>query len=338
MVAVRTAVLDRSARGLQRKGQQASRSCAREASRRRPWASLHVNPLFRAGGSTAASAGGAPACSYGRSVNTNPMLELPAGLVVTQVAEGVFSARTRLTGWTVLTDGIDVALIDCGYPRDLARVRASVRFAAGSSRPVGTLLVTHAHADHIGTASQLVDQDRTQVLCARSEMAGVRRQVHHQVGVKDILRHPRPRVLRWALAAIMAGGMREVAASAPMPLGTSMFCVAGHDVVPIELPGHTPGHLAFWLPQSRVLVTGDALVTDHPTSPRVGAQLLHPMFHHDPARTRASLGALTCLPARVIVPGHGAPMDVDNLAAVVRRTQSAALGFQFDARLRYPTM
>lgn len=54
-----------------------------------------------------------------------------------------------------------------------------------------------------------------------------------------------------------------------------------------------------------MLVSGDALVTGHPVSGRVGPQLLPSVFNHDEARCRASLTALADVDAEILVPGHG---------------------------------
>jgi glyoxylase-like metal-dependent hydrolase (beta-lactamase superfamily II) len=75
--------------------------------------------------------------------------------------------------------------------------------------------------------------------------------------------------------------------------------------VPVPTPGHTSGHTAYHLPQVGALLTGDALVTGHPTSARRGPQLLDDVFHHDPARARAAFELLATHPADVVLPGHG---------------------------------
>ena len=75
--------------------------------------------------------------------------------------------------------------------------------------------------------------------------------------------------------------------------------------VPVHTPGHTDGHCAFHLPDAGVLVSGDALVSEHPTSRLKGPQLLPDMFHHERARAVASLDLLEKLQADVLLPGHG---------------------------------
>ncbi len=72
--------------------------------------------------------------------------------------------------------------------------------------------------------------------------------------------------------------------------------------LPVLTPGHTDGHCAYHLPDAGILITGDALVSGHPTSRRRGAQLLPRMFHRDRARALDSLTVLEELDADVLPP------------------------------------
>jgi glyoxylase-like metal-dependent hydrolase (beta-lactamase superfamily II) len=71
----------------------------------------------------------------------------------------------------------------------------------------------------------------------------------------------------------------------------------------IPTPGHTGGHCSFVV--DGVLISGDALVTGHPVTPRKGPQLLHAVFNHDQANCVRSLAALGMLETDVLLPGHG---------------------------------
>ena len=86
----------------------------------------------------------------------------------------------------------------------------------------------------------------------------------------------------------------------------------------IRTPGHTPGHLALWEPDQRLLIVGDAL-SDYDVG-WVNTALDGP----DATRTAlASLRRLAALPARVVLPAHG-PIPTDpqaTFAAALRRAQ-----------------
>lgn len=65
-----------------------------------------------------------------------------------------------------------------------------------------------------------------------------------------------------------------------------IFRWGSYDVHPLELPGHTLGHVALWIPQAKVLFTGDTLFS-------IGCGRL---FEGTPGQMWASLSKLRALP------------------------------------------
>ena len=70
----------------------------------------------------------------------------------------------------------------------------------------------------------------------------------------------------------------------------------------VHTPGHTPGHLAFWWPERRILFAGDAIAT-YPVF-EAGWQA----FNLNPTQQRTSIRRMADLEAEVVAVGHGDPI------------------------------
>ncbi|GGT69297.1 MBL fold metallo-hydrolase [Streptomyces atratus] len=210
------------------------------------------------------------------------------------------------TNWVIIKDGDSGTLIDTGYPGDRDAVLASLAAVGLAPEAVSAVLVTHAHNDHIGAAEHLRATYGTSVLMHEREVGHARRDFLDQVTVGQIVaRAWQPGVVPWAVHALKAGGTAHVPVAEPQAFPAPGALELPGGPVPVHTPGHTEGHSAYLLPDSGILVSGDALVTAHPTSRIDGPQLLPGMFHTDRPGALRSLALLEDLDAGVVLPGHG---------------------------------
>ena len=82
--------------------------------------------------------------------------------------------------------------------------------------------------------------------------------------------------------------------------------VAGFTV--FEVPGHSPGHVAYWREADRLLILGDVL---NNVNVKTGVPGLHEpptVFTPDPPRNRESARRLAALEPALTCFGHGAPL------------------------------
>ena len=124
----------------------------------------------------------------------------------------------------------DVVVVDPGpadHPEHLQAI-----LDAASRRSVQQILITHRHADHLGAAAALADLSGAPVRSFDPELC----------------RSPRP-----------GGG--EARNSSPAPLRDGERITAGGvDIEVLHTPGHTADSVCFWLPQHRVMLTGDTIL------------------------------------------------------------------------------
>ena len=222
------------------------------------------------------------------------------------VAGGVFFARGTDVNWVIVRDGTSLTLIDTGYPADVAAVEESIREIGSQPEDVVAILLTHAHIDHIGAVNHLHETYGTPVYVHPLEVAHAHRQYLEQAGRLDVARHAwRPAVLAWSMRIVRAGATQHLAVPSAQAFASAGALELPGRPVPIAMHGHTSGHSAFHFPDAGVIVTGDGLVTAHPTSSTQGPQLLAPWFDHSSADAAAALDNLEPLDADLLLPGHG---------------------------------
>lgn len=231
-----------------------------------------------------------------------------SGYTLRNISAHVHAVITSHVNWGIYDGPDGLVLIDSGYYGQRPELEASLAELGRLPQDVDAILITHAHADHLGGAAWMSAELGTPVYTGAAEVPHAHRDFLQQVAVSDLLRAAwRPGVLRWTASIFpLLGGdaTRGVPAAAAVPLRDSTADLPGSPRVR-SVPGHTSGHTVYAFDDEGVLFSGDALVTGHATSRRSGPQLLPRMFNHDLAQATASLDLLRDEPAGIIVPGHG---------------------------------
>jgi glyoxylase-like metal-dependent hydrolase (beta-lactamase superfamily II) len=228
----------------------------------------------------------------------------PAQPALEQITDSVYFARTDLVNWTVVADGNGVLLIDAGFPGHRTEVLASLRELGFGAADLRAILLTHAHIDHFGTAIWFAAEHSTPVFCHADEVGHAKREYLEQASPVGVAKNAwQPRWLKWSLDITRKGAFTHGGIATTQALTEDVAHTLPGAPRAIPTHGHTGGHCSFVV--DGVLVTGDALVTGHPTSSRQGPQLLHRVFNHDQEGCERSLAALAMLDTEVLLPGHG---------------------------------
>jgi glyoxylase-like metal-dependent hydrolase (beta-lactamase superfamily II) len=224
-----------------------------------------------------------------------------------QVADNVFAFTGTDVNWVLVRDGTDLTLVDAGWHGDVQDVERSIRSLGARPQDLRAVLLTHAHADHTGALNHLHDHYGVSIWTAAAEVPNAVGETTESGGPLDVAKLLyRPQVVHWAVRIARAGALQHITvpAAEPFPPHRDGLDLPGRPV-PVPTPGHTSGHTSFLLPGSGVLVSGDALVTAHPTLKGVGPRLLPAFFSHDQAESVDALKTLRELDADTLVPGHG---------------------------------
>ncbi len=232
--------------------------------------------------------------------------------------------RTQ-TNVYLVRSGPSWALVDAGWEGDAARIEAAVGAVMGPDRRPEVILLTHVHPDHSGSAGTLarswgcpVYLDAGDLPKAVGDFAGMTANAM----VLD----------RWVILPLMRamGTQRRDAVLARSSIADVARTFEPGTAVPglpdwerIPTPGHTPGHVSYFRPADRALISGDALMTLLVNSPAglLGRQgLSGPPWYTtwDRRRAATSLVTLARLEPSVLAGGHGRPMTGPATAGAVR--------------------
>jgi hydroxyacylglutathione hydrolase len=174
-------------------------------------------------------------------------------------------------------------------------------------RQLAAHVLSHAHFDHAGCSAWLCRTLGVPLWCGEGDAA---------ISSGRVDSHGSPWVNRL---------QRTLAPVAAHPVSRTLEegdLVGGFAV--LEVPGHSPGALAFWRQQDRVLVCGDVLANFglHPSRPRL--VLAPAALSSDDQENRRSAARLAALRPRLACFGHGfAVTDPGRFADAVHRLLSA---------------
>lgn len=193
----------------------------------------------------------------------------------------------------LIVDSDGLTLIDTGIPGSEKKILHYISNLGYQPRDLKRILITHADFDHTGSLAALKKMSGALVYANAIEAKAI------ATGWSS--RYPKPR--KWTSRILYTLGY-PFTRTAPVQIdqqlmdGQTMDVLDGLQV--ISTPGHTPGHLSFFVPSLGVLFTGDSVVSDDNGLYR---SVEDNTWDHEAAirsvRHQARLGAL------IVCPGHG---------------------------------
>jgi len=215
----------------------------------------------------------------------------------------------------VLADGEGWTVVDTGHGDDPTRAAwERIELSVLRGRPVGRVLVTHHHPDHVGLAGWMAERWGSELWCTRTEWLAARAGKLEPLAETQALAaafYLRAGVAREAIPALRERCRAYPANVSPVPASFRRL-QEGDEVRVDGSPwrvvvgrGHAPEHACLFAPERGILVAGDQ-VLPHIT-PNVS------VWPHEPeaeplSEYLRSLSALETLPDDVLVlPSHGLP-------------------------------
>ena len=236
-----------------------------------------------------------------------------------KIADGVHYISNRGANIYFVGTASSWTLIDTGWGMSASAIRKTAAALFGSDSPPESIVLTHVHPDHDGSAAELARHWGLPVHVHPDELGLAR-------GDFAAIRTYASPLDRWLLLPGMRllGKQRREAILAKGSLGNIACAFDPSEGVPgltgwkcIHTPGHTPGHVVFSRGEDRVVIAGDAVLTAAMRGilPLVQHFSLPPrMASWDWQRTRESLRKVAALKPQVLATGHGMPMIGDHVS------------------------
>ncbi len=253
--------------------------------------------------------------------------EIASGVYYMEAGKGISRSNIYF-----VRSGSSWVLIDTASTNCSQLILKTAESLFGTGTMPASILLTHDHPDHAGSAVELARMWDCPVYVHPDEMpiatAGDLPTIEKYANPLDrriilpILRLMPRRRVETIISESSLEGVVQVYVPGTSPPGLP-------DWECIHSPGHTPGHVAFFRASDRVLITGDAVVTvDLNSFPgfllwclkldrnRVSGPPWYSTWNKQAAGE--SIDALAVLEPRVLASGHGLPMTSDNTARELR--------------------
>jgi len=203
-------------------------------------------------------------------------------------------------------DGL--TLVDSGGPGSGAAIAAAIENLGHQTSDVRRLFLTHFHDDHVGGAAEVIGWGAVTVYAGSADAPFIRGE---SAG-------PPPVLLDWEreLLEQIRSSMSTVPA-APVRVDHELAggeTLAGGRV--LAVPGHTPGSVALYLPERRILFAGDTIARGPDGSVMLG------VFNADRERAIESFRRQAELDVDIACFGHGDPL-VGNATALFKAVADA---------------
>ena len=202
-----------------------------------------------------------------------------------QIAEDVFQIAL-LPRHGINAYLIGDVLVDSGVKQNSKKLLRELQ-----GRPVGAHALTHAHYDHAGGSKRVMDALDIPMWAPAGDAAEVE--------------SGKPVVADTFFKALAKTGTWD---GIPVHRKLSEGDEVGPGFVVLDVPGHSPGHVAFWRESDRTLIAGDVINTMNLVTTIPGIQEPPKMFTPDPARNRVSIRRIAALEPELVVVGHGPPL------------------------------
>jgi glyoxylase-like metal-dependent hydrolase (beta-lactamase superfamily II) len=191
----------------------------------------------------------------------------------------------------------DLTLVDTGLPGRADLILEQIEELGYSPSDIKRIIITHHHADHIGSLAALKEATQAEVIAHPADAPYI----------DGTLPQPGPASPQWLSRFLARFGWlwatEPVAVATLVNDGDELPILGGMKI--LHTPGHTPGSICLYLQDKDLLIAGDLLAN------RFGLKLPSGSFTADINQEIQSVKRVTGLEFDIICFGHGSPIMHD---------------------------
>jgi glyoxylase-like metal-dependent hydrolase (beta-lactamase superfamily II) len=224
-----------------------------------------------------------------------------------EIAKDVHHFDCGPFNWYLIEEAGRLTLVDAGFPGHYSVYNRGLEIIGKTNKDLEAIVLTHAHADHIGFAERLRKETKVPVFVHKEDAKMACRPL--QLPWFGLLTNA------WRTYTAKMLGIAIVNGVFTMPHLSTVQKVTGGEVLDIpgkpailHTPGHTNGEIALLLEDRKVLISGDTIVTRNLLTGALGKpQLTNPVLTHNYKQAMRSLDLLRELGDITMLAGHGTP-------------------------------
>ncbi|MGH8505388.1 MAG: alkyl sulfatase dimerization domain-containing protein [Stenotrophobium sp.] len=290
----------------------------------------------------------AAGCDKSSTVPALPPATTPQALIahsaefkqgVVKVSDGVYVAIGYGIANSTLLVGDDGVIIVDTMESTQAAQEVLAQFRKITDKPVKAIIYTHSHPDHIGGASVFAAGADVPVYAQQGVAANMDKTAtelqpiitHRSLLMYGTLLTPEQRINIGVGGALNLHPGSTVGTLRPTRTFDEQLddTVAGIHFHLQHAPGETDDTLFVWLPERKVLLSGDDIYKAFPN-----LYTIRGTSYRDPKAWVASLDAMRALHAEYLVPGHTRPLIGAALIAHTLTDYRDAISYVYDQSIR----
>ncbi|HJX24082.1 MAG TPA: MBL fold metallo-hydrolase [Candidatus Bathyarchaeia archaeon] len=210
-----------------------------------------------------------------------------------EIVEGIHQVEGIIGNVFIVGDQDGLTIVDTGMPRNAEKILDYIRKMNHKPSDVSTIVLTHCHVDHVGSAHDLKELTKAKV--AVHEMDA------DFVAGKKVL--PVHKGVAGLAVRAFSGLMK------PKPVQPDTALKENDrvgELVVVHTPGHTPGSISLLFPAKRALFVGDAIRVEDDKIAGPSEQ-----YSFNIKLAMESVEKIAQLDFDVLLSGHGSPLRPD---------------------------